>query len=86
LLDGTLDAIVSQHTPVRPDDKAEPFALATAGRTAYPTLWQDIQRVAMLHRIELLPLLARWSVPAALQPCLPAPLPRWRAVAGAGLL
>ncbi len=38
LADGTIDAIVSDHTPLDPDDKSLPFAQASAGGTGLATL------------------------------------------------
>jgi dihydroorotase len=38
LHDGTIDAIVSDHTPLDPDDKSLPFAQASAGGTGLATL------------------------------------------------
>jgi dihydroorotase len=38
LADGTIDAVVSDHTPLDPDDKSLPFAQASAGGTGLATL------------------------------------------------
>jgi dihydroorotase len=47
LLDGTIDAIVSDHTPVSEDGKALPFAEAEVGATGLELLLHLVLRLAL---------------------------------------
>ncbi len=59
LIDGTLDAICSDHTPVDEDDKLLPFDEATPGATALETLlpltlkWAHEAQVSLLRALAL---------------------------------
>lgn len=62
LADGTLDALVSDHTPVSADDKLLPFGEAAPGATAVELLaavalkWAEQDRVPLARVVEVLTL------------------------------
>ncbi|MCU0952192.1 MAG: dihydroorotase [Burkholderiaceae bacterium] len=65
LVDGTLDAICSDHTPVGADDKLLPFGEAEPGATALETLLPLVLKWAAEAKLPLLQALARvTSAPA----------------------
>lgn len=53
LADGTLDALVSDHTPVDADAKALPFAEAAAGATGLELLWSLALKWGMAAGLDL---------------------------------
>ena len=53
LADGTLDALVSDHTPVEADAKALPFAEAEPGATGLELLWSLALKWAQDERVPL---------------------------------
>ncbi|TMS59097.1 dihydroorotase [Imbroritus primus] len=59
LIDGTIDAICSDHTPVDDDEKLLPFAEASPGATGLELLLSLVLRWAAEHRIPLPQALAR---------------------------
>lgn len=59
LIDGTIDAICSDHTPVDDDEKLLPFAEASPGATGLELLLSLVLRWAAEHRIPLPHALAR---------------------------
>ncbi|HVL08388.1 MAG TPA: dihydroorotase [Burkholderiaceae bacterium] len=59
LIDGTIDAICSDHTPVDDDEKLLPFAEASPGATGLELLLSLVLRWAAEHRIPLSQALAR---------------------------
>ncbi|MEY2772356.1 MAG: Dihydroorotase [Pseudomonadota bacterium] len=59
LADGTIDALVSDHTPVLPDAKALPFAEAEPGATAVELLWPLALKWAQDDQVPLASVLAR---------------------------
>ncbi len=62
LLDGTIDAICSDHTPVDEDAKQLPFAEAEAGATGMELLLPLVLKWASQDRVPLLDALARVTV------------------------
>jgi dihydroorotase len=58
LADGTLDALVSDHTPVDADAKALPFAEAEPGATGLELLWSLALKWAQDDRVDLVRALA----------------------------
>lgn len=59
LADGTLDALVSDHTPIDADAKALPFAQADAGATGLELLWSLALKWGQDARLPLAQVLAR---------------------------
>ena len=59
LADGTLDALVSDHTPVDADAKALPFAEAEPGATGLELLWSLVLKWAQDDGVELVRALDR---------------------------
>lgn len=62
LLDGTIDAICSNHTPVDDDAKLLPFAEAEAGATGVELLLPLVLKWAAQQRVPLLDALARITI------------------------
>lgn len=58
LMDGTLDALVSDHTPVDADAKALPFAEAEPGATGLELLWSLALKWAQDDKVDLVRALA----------------------------
>jgi dihydroorotase len=65
LADGTLDALVSDHMPVGPDEKQVPFAEATPGATAVELLLSLCVKWAQADGVALVLALARITSGAA---------------------
>jgi dihydroorotase len=59
LADGTLDALVSDHTPVDADAKALPFAQAEPGATGIELLWRLALKWGLDADVPLMAVLAR---------------------------
>ena len=59
LADGTLDALVSDHTPVDADAKALPFAEAEPGATGLELLWSLALKWAQEDGVDLVRALSR---------------------------
>jgi len=59
LADGTLDALVSDHTPVDADAKALPFAEAEPGATGLELLWSLALKWAQDDGVDLVQMLSR---------------------------
>jgi len=59
LADGTLDALVSDHTPVDADAKALPFALAEPGATGLELLWSLALKWGQAEGLDVSAVLAR---------------------------
>ena len=59
LADGTLDALVSDHTPVDADAKALPFAEAEPGATGLELLWSLALKWAQEDGVDLVRMLSR---------------------------
>jgi len=67
LADGTIDVLVSDHTPVEGDAKALPFAQAEAGATALELLLSATLKWAAQSQVDILRVLqVVTSAPAAL--------------------
>jgi dihydroorotase len=65
LLDGTIDAICSNHSPVDDDAKQLPFAEAEAGATGLELLLPLVLKWAKAQRVPLLDALARITISPA---------------------
>ncbi len=65
LADGTIDALVSDHTPVQPDEKNVPFAQATPGASAIELLLSLTLKWAQADQVPLIRALARVGHTAA---------------------
>ena len=65
LLDGTIDAICSNHSPVDDDAKQLPFAEAEAGATGLELLLPLVLKWAKARRVPLLDALARITISPA---------------------
>lgn len=59
LADGTLDALVSDHMPVKDDEKSVPFAEATPGATGLELLLSSALKWGQQRDLGLLPALSR---------------------------
>jgi len=73
LLDGTIDAVVSDHRPLRRDAKQVPFGEAPAGATGFETLLSLIIRLAEAERVPLADALSWVGLRAARAAGLPPP-------------
>lgn len=59
LLDGTIDAICSDHTPMDDEEKLLPFAQAEAGAVGVEILFSLVYKWAQEHKVPLLDALAK---------------------------
>lgn len=77
LRDGVIDAICSDHTPVRSAGKQMPFAASTPGATGLELLLSLSLKWARDHRLDLVDALARITCgPAAVLAASGQPMPR----------
>ncbi|MCX8099061.1 MAG: dihydroorotase [Casimicrobiaceae bacterium] len=73
LLDGTVDAVVSDHFPHPPEAKARPFAEAAVGASGFETLLSLVLWLAQKERVALLDALGWVGYRAAAAAGLPIP-------------
>ena len=59
LLDGTIDAICSDHTPIDDDDKLMPFAQADSGAVGVELLFSLVYKWALEHKVPVLDALSK---------------------------